>query len=216
MKPGTLLNIAASALIGAGAVFATVGATTTALMMTSTTASAQNVDRYRPGADSGKRANRAERRGNRAERRTERRSERRTERRTERRANRSERRGNRAERRGNRAERRSNRVERRRDRVRSGHVDRIRSGQADRGFRYKRNRHGRRYHTRRRGYDHFYNGFYYSSPFWLGAVPYYSYSVSDWDAHVAWCHDRYRSYDERRDAFKGYDGLWHKCNSPYG
>jgi hypothetical protein len=24
---------------------------------------------------------------------------------------------------------------------------------------------------------------------------------------VEWCHDRYRSYNERRDAYKGYDGL---------
>jgi hypothetical protein len=37
-----------------------------------------------------------------------------------------------------------------------------------------------------------------------------------WAAHVRWCHDRYRSYQESRDAFKGYDGRWHKCNSPYG
>lgn len=37
-----------------------------------------------------------------------------------------------------------------------------------------------------------------------------------WAAHVAWCHDRFRSYNESRDAFKGYDGRWHKCNSPSG
>ncbi len=37
-----------------------------------------------------------------------------------------------------------------------------------------------------------------------------------WGAHVEWCYDRYRSYDRSRDAFKGYDGRWHKCNSPFG
>lgn len=36
-----------------------------------------------------------------------------------------------------------------------------------------------------------------------------------WGAHVAWCHDRYRSYNESRNAFRGYDGKWHTCNSPY-
>ena len=192
MKPGTFLNIAASALIGAGALFATVGTTTTAaLMMSSTSASAQNVDRYRPGANRGnrgaKRGNRGVNRGNRG-------------------VNRGNRGANRAERRGNRAERRANRSR-----------NHARGGQRFRHPRYDRNRHGRRYRNRRSGFDHFYNGFYYSSPFWLGAAPYYySYSGSNWDAHVEWCHDRYRSYNERRDAFKGYDGLWHKCNSPYG
>lgn len=198
MKPGTFLNFAASALIGAGALFATVGATTTtALMMSSTSASAQNIDRYRPGTDSNRanRGNRGVNRGNRG-------------------ANRAVRSGNRAER---RAKRSGNRAVRRGNRVRSGNVQRVRPGQARRGFAYKRNRHGRRYRNRRSGFSHFYNGFYYSSPFWLGAAPlYYSYSGNNWDAHVEWCHDRYRSYNERRDAFKGYDGLWHKCNSPYG
>jgi hypothetical protein len=43
----------------------------------------------------------------------------------------------------------------------------------------------------------------------------YGYGASDWELHVEWCHDRYRSYNERRDAYKGYDGLWHRCISPY-
>lgn len=29
--------------------------------------------------------------------------------------------------------------------------------------------------------------------------------------HVARCEARYRSYDRSRDAFKGYDGRWHRC-----
>ncbi len=30
-------------------------------------------------------------------------------------------------------------------------------------------------------------------------------------SHVARCEARYRSYDWRRDAYKGFDGRWHRC-----
>lgn len=140
------------------------------------------------------RANRAERRGTRSERRANR-------------ANRAERRGNRAERRANR----SNRAERRANRA---------NRSERRARRYDRGNHGQRFRGRRNGYTHFYNGYYYSNPWWLYAAPIITYGASgyggsNYDLHVEWCEDRYRSYDERRDAFKGYDGLWHTCNSPY-
>lgn len=35
--------------------------------------------------------------------------------------------------------------------------------------------------------------------------------AGDYDAHVAACYDRYRSYDERTDSFMGYDGVRHPC-----
>lgn len=35
------------------------------------------------------------------------------------------------------------------------------------------------------------------------------------NAHVNWCLDRYQSYDPRTDTFLGYDGLYHRCISPY-
>jgi hypothetical protein len=35
------------------------------------------------------------------------------------------------------------------------------------------------------------------------------------DPHVAWCMNRYRTYDPDSDSFTGYDGLQHRCNSPY-
>jgi hypothetical protein len=86
-------------------------------------------------------------------------------------------------------------------------------------FSYQRKRHGRRYSKRRHGFTHYYNGFWYSAPFWTYGyydyAPSYSYGVSDWELHVEWCHNRYRSYNEDRDAYKGYDGLWHRCISPY-
>ena len=34
--------------------------------------------------------------------------------------------------------------------------------------------------------------------------------------HVAWCSERYRSYDPASDTFMGYDMKRHRCNSPYG
>jgi hypothetical protein len=35
------------------------------------------------------------------------------------------------------------------------------------------------------------------------------------DPHVQWCMNRYRTYDPESDSFTGYDGLQHRCNSPY-
>lgn len=32
-----------------------------------------------------------------------------------------------------------------------------------------------------------------------------------WEAHVARCEARYRSYDPRTDSFLGYDGDYHRC-----
>ena len=34
--------------------------------------------------------------------------------------------------------------------------------------------------------------------------------------HVAWCKRKYRSYKERTDQYRGYDGFDHTCISPYG
>ena len=52
-----------------------------------------------------------------------------------------------------------------------------------------------------------YPGYYYPD------YPVYpSYAVDD---HVGWCAAHYRSYQPTIDAFLGYDGLWHRCVSPY-
>jgi len=81
-------------------------------------------------------------------------------------------------------------------------------------FVYVERRHGPRYRYRRRGYDHFYDGYYYSTPFWLGAaaagviggagagaVVRERDEYDDYEAHVAWCEDRYRTYDVRSDTY---------------
>lgn len=84
----------------------------------------------------------------------------------------------------------------------------------NRAYRHEGRRHHKRYRHRYGNYNHFYNGWYYSYPWWLGAVT-VAPSYGDDDLHVQWCYDRYRSYNEDRDAFKGYDGRWHRCISPY-
>ena len=86
-------------------------------------------------------------------------------------------------------------------------------------FRYNHRHHGKRYKHRRSGFTHYYGGYWYALPFWLYGYdyyePYYGGGVSDWELHVEWCHNRYRSYREDLDAYKGYDGKWHRCISPY-
>jgi hypothetical protein len=80
---------------------------------------------------------------------------------------------------------------------------------------YDRRYHGPRYRDRRAGYNHYRGGYWYRTPFWSFTIPFGGAIASAGSSHVAWCDNRYRSYDVRRDAFKGYDGEWHRCNSPY-
>jgi BA14K-like protein len=35
--------------------------------------------------------------------------------------------------------------------------------------------------------------------------------VNSWEAHVARCFNRYRTYDPHTDTFIGYDGYEHRC-----
>ena len=190
MKPGTTFKSACKALLGAGAMAAVIGLSGVA---TAVPASAQNIYETPqarglgvPDFSSGPATTGNERRYRNTERRRDR-------------AERRERRRDRVERR----ERRHDRIERR----------------ANRDFSYRKHRHGNRHRNRRHGYSHYYNGFWYSAPFWTYGyddyAPSYSAGPSSWDLHVEWCHDRYRSYNEDRDAYKGYDGLWHRCISPY-
>ncbi|GLQ56285.1 BA14K family protein [Devosia nitrariae] len=45
---------------------------------------------------------------------------------------------------------------------------------------------------------------------YLDDAPAYGYDNS-YEAHVAACYSRYRSYDEETDTFLGYDGYRHRC-----
>lgn len=90
---------------------------------------------------------------------------------------------------------------------------RVFRGGGGRRFVYRGNRHGPRFRTRRGRNRHYYNGFWYTVPFWLG-TGYYADQHYD-DTHVRWCLRRYRSYNPRTDTYRGYDGYNHRCISPY-
>jgi hypothetical protein len=87
--------------------------------------------------------------------------------------------------------------------------------------RYYRGRYGPRYGYRRGRYRYYYGGYWYAFPWWLPAAnytyytPYYYAPAVNYDAHVEWCLRRYRSYSPATDTFRGYDGLDHRCRSPY-
>ncbi|MFO0991857.1 MAG: BA14K family protein [Hyphomicrobiales bacterium] len=89
---------------------------------------------------------------------------------------------------------------------------------------YDRHRHGDRYRYKHGRYTHYHNGWYYNSPWWIagpligGALLGGAFGAPRYDGgdnHVEWCLDRYRSYNPRTDSFLGYDGEYHRCNSPY-
>lgn len=94
--------------------------------------------------------------------------------------------------------------------------------------RYDRRYDGDRYRSPRGAYRHRYtDGYYYANPWWvlglgaaIAAEPIRPGRVrpvapARSQAHVAWCFDRYRSYNQRSDSFTGYDGVVRRCRSPY-
>jgi len=86
--------------------------------------------------------------------------------------------------------------------------------------------YGPRYRYRYPGYNYYYGGFWYPWPWWSNV---WNFQTGDnygyWGGytggggygsrHVAWCRGRYRSYNPNTNTFTGYDGLQHRCNSPY-
>ncbi len=94
-------------------------------------------------------------------------------------------------------------------RVRARHRGRRYRGQ--RHFRPRR--HGPRFRHRRGGNRYYYGGWWYATPWWQLDVPgpvYY-----DDSDHVRWCLNRYKSYNPRTNRFLGFDGIYHRCRSPY-
>lgn len=79
----------------------------------------------------------------------------------------------------------------------------------------------RGHRDRRPGYRQF-NGFWFPlAAFGIGALlgsaiasgaPGYG----NYNAHVAWCYDRYRSYRQSDNTFQPYNGPRQLCRSPYG
>lgn len=123
--------------------------------------------------------------------------------------------------------------------VQTGHIGNVQLAQAPRQVRrqmrrdrratrrairrYNRATHGPRYRARRGRYVHRYSdGYYYATPWWLGAaavgavigstIPRAS---AGGNAHVEWCLGQYRSYNPSTDTYRTYDGRNVYCNSPY-
>ncbi|MEP0332679.1 MAG: BA14K family protein [Anderseniella sp.] len=92
----------------------------------------------------------------------------------------------------------------------------------------KKRRRLRRFRNRRRGFNHFHNGFYYAQPFWnfgdFYEDDYDFYDDDDYDEpdyagggdrHEAWCRRKYRSYKVRTDTWTDFNGNTRQCNSPF-
>ena len=45
---------------------------------------------------------------------------------------------------------------------------------------------------------------------WAGTI-----AATAADNHASWCNQNYRSYNSRTDSFTGFDGLAHRCISPF-
>lgn len=97
-----------------------------------------------------------------------------------------------------------------------------RGGYERRGNRHYYNGH-RGYRERRRGYRR-HNGFWFPpAAFIAGAIiggalsnqPPRVRAVPRGQAHVEWCHNRYRSYRAWDNTFQPYNGPRRACNSPY-
>lgn len=89
--------------------------------------------------------------------------------------------------------------------------------------RYDRHRHGGRYSYRRPGFDYFYGGYYYATPWWTGPSIGFGVTVPVYPvapqlhlpaAHIQWC-SRYRTYDPATDTYFPQIGVRARCNSPF-
>lgn len=91
---------------------------------------------------------------------------------------------------------------------------------------YNGHYHGPRYHYRYPGYNYYHGGFWYPFPWWTIGGYGLGYGYGWYDngyyrprsrvsSHVAWCLNRYRSYDPRSNTYMGYDGRRHICRGPY-
>ena len=90
------------------------------------------------------------------------------------------------------------------------------------GVYWDRRRHGERYRYRSHRHRHYYDGYYYSTPWWLFTAPLViggTYAAGrhyhGGDRHVQWCYDRYRSYNARTNTWVSYSGEVRQCISPY-
>jgi hypothetical protein len=84
---------------------------------------------------------------------------------------------------------------------------------------------GKRCRTRTGGCRHSYNGYYDNNRRWLFAAPainggltigiYEGQNHGHARRHIAWCLNRYQSYNYRNNSWVSYSGQIRQCNSPY-
>jgi len=95
------------------------------------------------------------------------------------------------------------------------------------GVYYDRRRHGMRCGSWSNRCRYRHGGYYYENPWWLfpmvgagiaiGAAGAYADGHDGYGSrHVAWCLDRYRSYNPRYNTWVSYSGNVRQCISPYG
>jgi hypothetical protein len=98
--------------------------------------------------------------------------------------------------------------------------------QGDRRLRssWNRGRDGQRCSRRYGNCRHYYRGSYYETPWWTlplivggGIIAGQRYNSGGYGSrHVAWCSDKYRSYNRRNNTWIAYGGQVRQCDSPYG
>lgn len=78
-------------------------------------------------------------------------------------------------------------------------------------------RDGNRCRTRYGNCRHYYQGYYYETPWWT--LPFIIGSTiangNHGRSHVEWCLSRYRSYNPRTDTWLGNSGRRYRCRGPY-
>jgi hypothetical protein len=91
----------------------------------------------------------------------------------------------------------------------------------NRRWAWDRNRHGQRYRYRRPGYAYYRDGYWYGSPWWLGAATgaiigsaIVGSAAASSDAHIDYCLSRYRTYDPQTDTYIGKGGRRYRCVGP--
>ncbi|WP_299816592.1 BA14K family protein [uncultured Roseibium sp.] len=77
---------------------------------------------------------------------------------------------------------------------------------------YHHKNHG--YHHKNHGYHHKNRGFRHNN-YWYRHNTYKVQRGNNWQQHVAWCSDRYRSYRAQNNTFQPFKGQRRLCSSPY-
>jgi hypothetical protein len=86
---------------------------------------------------------------------------------------------------------------------------------------WDRNRDGERCRYRSNRCRYYRGGYYYANPWWTlpligGSIILRSQQQGLSSRHVAWCENRYRSYNRYNNTWVAYSGAVRQCNSPYG